>query len=78
MYLNIDDYKEYSEIYWSIEIEIIPKMSKYKSIFNINGAEYEKYYHVYFDDNKIEKRRNYIKEGEAFKKITIKINSEIK
>ena len=79
MNLKFNDYKKFSVMYSSIEIEIIPIMSKYRRIFNINdGSEYEKYFHVYFDNNKEEKRRNYLNAGEAFKKIKIKINSEIK
>ena len=47
--LSINDYKEYSEIFSSIEIEIIPmKEHKYSQFINIFKG-YEKYYHIYFN-----------------------------
>ena len=51
--ISIKDYKEYSEIYSSIEIEIKPVKNKYGKFININ-KENEKYYHIYFNDNKEE------------------------
>ena len=47
--LNIDDYKEYSEKYSSIEIEIKIKVvkNKYGEFINIKDED-EKYYHIYF------------------------------
>ena len=70
--INIDDYKEYL----SIEIEIIPKMNEYCKIININDDE--KYYHIYFNDNKEEIKRNYINENDRVRKIKIILDSEIK
>ena len=55
----IKDYKEYSEIYSSIEIEIKPVSNKYGEFIKMN--ENEKYYHIYFNDNKEEIKRNYLK-----------------
>ena len=49
--ISIKDYKEYSEIYSSIEIEIKPVNNKYGEFININ-KENEKYYHIYFNDIK--------------------------
>ena len=43
IHLNINDYKEYSEKYSSIEIEIKPVNNKYAKFININEDE-EKYY----------------------------------
>ena len=40
--ININDYKEYSELYSSIEIDIIPKMNKYGNFINITKQN-EKY-----------------------------------
>ena len=48
--ISIKDYKEYSEIYSSIEIEIKPANKKYGKFININ-KENEKYYHIYFNNN---------------------------
>ena len=57
--ISIKDYKEYSEMYSSIEIEIKPANNKYGKFININ-KENEKYYHIYFNDNKEEIKRNYL------------------
>ena len=51
--LDIKDYKEYSEIFTPIEIEIIPTKGKYYRFININKND-ELYYHIYFNDNKKE------------------------
>ena len=47
--LNINDYIKYGEI----EIEIIPVKNKYGKYININDKD-EKYYHIYFENNKEE------------------------
>ena len=77
--ININDYKEYSELYSSIEIEIIPKIKKYENdkFININ-KEYENNYHIFFDDNKEEIKRNYIKEDDKIRKIKLIIEHKIK
>ena len=62
--INIINYKTFSEIYSSIEIEIIPKKNEYGPFININEED-AKYYHIYFD-NKKEKE---IKETKLNKKI---------
>ena len=49
--INIKDYKKYSEIYSSIEIEIKPVKNIYGKFINID-KENEKYYHIYFNNNK--------------------------
>ena len=51
--INIIHYKEYSEKYSSIEIEIKPMENKYGRFININ-KENEEYYHIYYNDNKNE------------------------
>ena len=51
--INIKDYKEYSEIYSSIEIELKPVEDEYGKFININKED-EIYYHIYFNDNKEE------------------------
>ena len=55
--ISIKDYKECSEIYLSIEIEIKLANNKYGKFININN-ENEKYFHIYFNDNKEELKRN--------------------
>ena len=55
--ININNYKEYSEKYSSIEIEIIPmKIKSYKLIYI--KEEDEEYYHIYLNDNKEEIKNN--------------------
>ena len=51
--LSVKDYKEYSETFTPIEIEIIPKKDKYGKFININEID-KLYYHIYFNDNKEE------------------------
>ena len=75
--INIKDYKEYSEIYSSIEIEIKPVKEKYSIFINMN-KENEIYYHIYFDDNKEEIKRNYLNENDNVSKIKIIIDYQIK
>ena len=58
--ININDYKEFSEIYSSIEMEIIPVNNKYGKFINID-KENEIFYHIYFNNNKEEIKRNNLK-----------------
>ena len=72
--ISIKDYKEYSEIYSSIEIEIKPVNNKYGNFINMN----DKYYHIYFNDNKEEIKRNYLNENDNAEKLKIIIDHQIK
>ena len=74
---NIKDYKEYSEIYSSIEIEIKPVNNAHGSFINI-AKENEKYFHIYFNKDKEEIKRNYINKDEKVKIIKIIINHQIR
>ena len=56
--LDVKDYKEYSETYSSIEIEIIPTKGKYGKFINIKEND-ELYYHIYFNDNNEEIKNKY-------------------
>ena len=51
--LSVKNYKEYSETYSSIEIEIIPAKGEYGKFINIKEND-KLYYHIYFNDNKEE------------------------
>ena len=51
--ININHYKEYSEKFKSIEIEIKPIENKYGRFINIKEGD-EEYYHIYYNDNKKE------------------------
>ena len=75
--ISIKDYKEYYEIYSSIEIELKPVNNKYGEFININEGD-DKYYHIYFNDNKEEIKRNYLYENEQIKAIKIIIDYQIK
>ena len=72
--ININNYKEYSEIYSSIEIEIKSIKNDYGKFINIQKEENEKYYHIYFNNNEEEINRNYIHENEEIKIIKIIID----
>ena len=75
--ISIVDYKEYSDIYSSIEIELKPAKNKYGNFININ-KENENYFHIYFNDKKPEIKRNYLKQNEKISKIKIIIDYHIK
>ena len=80
MNININNYKEYSEIYSSIEIEIIPIKNKYGKFINIPSKD-RVYYYIYFNNNKYEinkRNDNYIDENEEIKIIKIIIDYQIK
>ena len=76
--LGIKDYKEYSETYSSIEIEIIPTKGKYGKFININEND-KLYYHIYFNDNNEEIKNKYkIKDEDEVTKIKIIIDYQVK
>ena len=75
--VNVKDYKECSEKYSSIEIEIIPINNKYGQFINIKEED-KKYYHIYFNDNKEEIKRNYFDENDKVSKIKIIIDYQVK
>ena len=56
--ININNYKDYSEKFSSIEFEIIPIQNKYGSFIKIKEEDKKKF-HIYFNDNKKE-IKNYI------------------
>ena len=76
--LSIKDYKEYSETFTPIEIEIIPIKDKYGKFIHIN--KYDKlYYHIYFNDNKEEIKNKYkINEEDKVTKLKIIIDYLVK
>ena len=74
--INTKDYKEYSEKYSSIEIELRPVNNKFGKF--INNEKEEIYYHIYFNNNEEEIQRNYISKEEEIKIIRIKIDYQVK
>ena len=72
------EYKEYSETYSSIEIEIIPAKGKYGRFIYINEND-KLYYHIYFNDNKEEIKKKYeIIKKDKVKRIKIIIDYQVK
>jgi len=74
--ITINDYKDYLLIYSPIEVEIIPAKNKYGKFININNGD-EIYFHIYFNNNKKEIKRDYLKENEHIKKIKVIIDYQI-
>ena len=72
--IGINDYIKY---YQRIKIEIIPFNKKEENIFINFPEENETFYHIYFNDNKNEIKRNYFTNEEKIKKIIIYIDKEI-
>ena len=75
--------KSYSDFLY-IEIELIPKhkyrLHKYldENLLFINYLEDKSFYHIYFDENKEEIKRNYLEENEKVSKIKILIEPKVK
>ena len=83
--IDINTYKEYSENYSSIEIEIIPKKDIIfdpkvtEGFINIQKEKNRKYYHIYFNDNKVEEiKRTNLMSDDKVSKINIIIDHKIK
>ena len=75
--LNINHYKEYSEKYSSIEIEIKPMENKYGRFINIKEGD-EEYYHIYYNDNKKEEIKSIsLNENDKVSKINIIIDYQV-
>jgi len=76
--ININHYKEYSENYSSIEIEIKPIKNKYGRFIFINNED-EEYYHIYFNDNKEEEiKSTYFNKKDKVSKINVIIDYHVK
>ena len=77
--ININDYKEYSEIFSSIELELKPINNKYiyDKFINIEKED-EKYLHMYFNNKKEDTKRNYCNEDEKIRIIKIIIDYKFK
>ena len=77
MNISINNYKEYSEIYSLIEIEIKPMKNKYGRFINVGENEKE-YYHIYYNDNKKEEiKSTYLYENDKVSKINIIIDYQV-
>ena len=75
---DVNNYKDYSEKYSSIEIEIIPMKNKYGEFINIKEKDKE-YYYIYYNDNKEKEiKRVYLNENDKISKIDIIIDYQVK
>jgi len=71
--INLNDYKEYLKI--EIDLKIINNNNQ--RFINIQKED-EKYYHIYFDNNKEEIKRHSINNDEKIENIKIIVDYEIK
>ena len=77
--ININNYKEFREKYSTIEIEVIPVENEYyrpSEFINIEDGK-QLYFHIYFNNNKDEIKRNYITKEDKVSKINIIIDYQI-
>ena len=75
--LSTNDYKEFSQLYSSIEIELKILENKYCKFINIRDKEKD-YFHIYFDNSNEEIKRNFLNENEEVKTIKIIIDYPVK
>ena len=75
--INFNNYKDFSEKFSSIELEIIPIQNKYEDFIKIEEKD-KKYFHIYFNDNKEEIKKTYLNEEDKVSKINIIIDYQIK
>ena len=75
--ININNYKDFSEKFSSIELEIIPIQNKYGDFIKIEEKD-KKYFHIYFNDNKEEIKKTELNEEDKVSKINIIIDHQIK
>ena len=79
--LNLKDYKElHRRLFYSIELELIPIKDLEPDIkyYFIRTFENKAYYHIYFNNDHLETKRNYIMKKDKVDKIKIKLDMEIK
>ena len=77
--LSINDYKEYSQKYSTIEIELKFDEDKFGKFINL-AEEDKKYFHIYFtyfNDSKEETKRTFLNRNENVKMVNIIIDNEI-
>ena len=77
--LNINDFKDYSQLYSPIEIELNIVNNKYhnKQFINISDNKKE-YFHIYFNESKDEIKSNELIEDNKISRIKIIIDYQIK
>ena len=77
--LNINDYKDYSQLFSSIEIELkLDNKNDHTNKFINISDENMKYYHIYFDNSNEEKKRTELNANDKVNKIKIIIDHQVK
>ena len=77
--ISVDNYKKYSEIYSSIEIEVIPVLNKDGKFININNFDEQSSFKIFFNNNRNEEiKRNTISIKDYITKIDIIIDYKVK
>ena len=74
--LTFNDYKEFSQLYSSIILELNLIENKYDKFINIQEDE-EDFFHICFDNSKEEIKRDYLKQNEKVKIVKVKINYQV-
>jgi len=75
--ININKYKDFSEKFSSIELEIIPIQNEFGDFIQIDEED-KKYFHIYFNDNKEEIKKTELNKEDKVSKINIIIGYQIK
>ena len=75
--INIINYKDFSEKFSSIKLEIIPIQNEYGPFINIKD-ENKKYFHIYFNNNKEEIKKTKLNKEDKVSKINIIVDYQIK
>ena len=71
--ISIKTYKKFSQELTPIEIEVIPAENVYCKFIHFLKDEFKQYYHIYFNKNKEEIKRNYLNKNDDITNIKIKI-----
>ena len=74
--ININNYKDFSEKFSPIELEIIPVQNKYGPFIKIKEVN-KKYFHIYFNDNIEEIKKTELNKEDNVSKINIIIDYQI-
>ena len=75
--ISLNNYKRFSEISSSIEIDITPAKNKYGQFINIMKND-EEYFHIYFNNDEKEIKRSFIEEKENITNIKVIISHKVK
>ena len=70
--ININNYKDFSEKFSSIELEIIPIQNEYGPFIKIKDED-KKYFHIYFNNNREEIKKTELNKEDNVSKINITI-----